>query len=658
MNGLSGFQIVAANGLQSGEGIAPPNITANLSTYLSFAPVNNFSNIYATASTLPFGLTSANANLLLSLGANSFPHVFGQVPNDFNSNLGSGPLFNIAHARTTEWFGNVSTANVYIQILGQAQTYAATARAVLGSAASTQWAGGPASSATGGFSSIGGNDPEQFQIVANAISELGTLMIPSDALNGFSNADCFNRILNSGNDTIGNLHLNFFGKTIVDPVTGNTWIIGSELFAYVMDNPVGLTSDDQFKIAALNPLDSVIGKAANDALLQTGDLDAVVTFFNVGPIAASAIYEWTDCLNLPLMLGSVASQIISSSLSIGNNILTPYYFINGLVQNISGLSNIISLNVLGSTMAKITPLTNSPDLLSMNAPITQSQFSNLQATFGPGSGTNGNPTVDDVMGSTNYNQALSDTILGLKPLTTTNHYANISTDTANIKIALTSNIFPVTLSNGTSYTNINSLAVGGASLINQTASNLGNIASSLTNISLFTSFNKIAQTHNNSISLSSSGSLIPINPSAIVSNLISGFTDVSGFVALILSIIQQYYGMSMISKIDNPSQSAVFQKFPGGLGFSPSGILTSFPSSLASMAAVSSVLQNSDEITGLNQISNCFDTSVSGQALHATIKEAQNSQVLSNNGLLSQSFSPNTTTLVTPKSGINTIGGA
>ena len=67
MNGLSGFQIVAANGLQSGEGIAPPNITANLSTYLSFAPVNNFSNIYATASTLPFGLTSANANLLLSI---------------------------------------------------------------------------------------------------------------------------------------------------------------------------------------------------------------------------------------------------------------------------------------------------------------------------------------------------------------------------------------------------------------------------------------------------------------------------------------------------------------------------------------------------------------------------------------------------------------
>ena len=136
-NSLSGFQIVASNGLVNGEGIAPPNITANLSAYQTFAPVANFSNIYATSNTLPFGLTLTNANLLQSIGANSFPHVFGQVPNDFSSNLGSGPLFSIAPARTTAWFGNSSTANVYLQILGQAQNYAATAQAVVASAAST-----------------------------------------------------------------------------------------------------------------------------------------------------------------------------------------------------------------------------------------------------------------------------------------------------------------------------------------------------------------------------------------------------------------------------------------------------------------------------------------------------------------------------------------
>ena len=650
-NSLSGFQILAGSGLQNGEGITPPNISANLSSYSNFAPVANFSNIYSTASLLPFGLTSANANLLLSIGANTFPQVFGQVPNEFSSNLGNGPLFSIAPARTIAWFGGSPTANIYIQTLSQAQSYAAAAQAVISSAATTQWSGGPASSATGGFSAIGGNDPIQFQNVANVISELGTLMVPTDPFNGFSNADCFNRILEAGNDTIGNLHLTFFGKNIIDPTTGNTWIIGSDLFSYILDNPVGLSDTDTFQIVSLNPFDIVLGQAANNALTQTGDLDAVITFFGVGPNAASLIYQWTDCLNIPLMIGPVVTQTISSALNLGNISLDVYHFINGLVTNISGLINIPSMTALGLIMSQISPLTNSSNLLALSSPISQSQFSNIQSTFGPGSGTYGNPTVDDILGSTNYNGALTDTISGLITLTTSTHYANISSDTSNISSALVTNIFPVTLSDGSIYGNINSLAIGGSTLVNQNAANLANIAPSLTNVSVFSSYNNISETHNNSITLSNvASSFSPINTVAMLSGATSDFPKVSGLVGLVLSIIHKYYGASQIVKIDNPPQSAMFQRIPGSPNFSPSAVLGSFPSSLAAMAALSSQIPNADEISGLNNITNCIDmTSITGQALNATVKEAQNAQVLSSGGIISQSFATNPISLVIPK---------
>lgn len=657
-NSFSGFQILASTGLQQGEGIAPPNITSNLVAYNAIPTVSNFSNIYAHALTLPFGLTTSNANILISLGANSFPHLFGQVPNDFSSNLGTGPLMDITYSRTENWFGNSTTANVYLQVLSQAQTYAATAQTVLGSAAQTQWSGSPASSATGGFSEIGGNNVSTFSGIANVLIQLGTLMIPTDAFNGFSNADCFNRILESGNDTIGNLHLTFFGQPFVDPTTGNTWTIGSSLFQYIMSNPEGLSADNTFLITALNPLDAQLGEMANQALTQTGDLDAVVTFFNVGPNVAPSIYQWTDCLNIPLLFGPTLTSVISQALGIGNNTLSPYYFIQGLVNNIPGLSSIQSLTALGLIMSQITPLSNLDMVTSLASPITQEQFSNLQASFGPGSGTNGNPTVDDVLGATNYNEALTNTVIGLNPLMPTTTYANISSDTAKINSALITNTFPVTLSNGVSYADINSLAVGGSTLVNQNAMSLANLAPSVTNTSLFTAYNGIAETHNNSETLTTTNGQIPISVSAIVSDATSSFPKASGLVGLVLKVISQYIGISSTVMINNPPMPSLFMKVPGGLSISALGSLTSFPSALASMASAVNLDSSANEITGLSNVTNCLDLSTTtGQALSATITEAQNSQVLNNGGLPLQNFATNTTALITAATGTHTLGG-
>jgi hypothetical protein len=68
------------------------------------------------------------------------------------------------------------------------------------------------------------------------------------------------------------------------------------------------------------------------------------------------------------------------------------------------------------------------------------------------------------------------------------------------------------------------------------------------------------------------------------------------------------------------------------------------------MAALSSQIPNADEISGLNNITNCIDmTSITGQALNATVKEAQNAQVLSSGGIISQAFATNPISLVIPK---------
>ena len=78
---MTGFQLVAAQQLQAGEGLGPPNITANLTAYKNLAPVGNFSNIFYAAPTAA-GLSPANA-----------------------AQLGTGPLFDIVPARTSQWFG-------------------------------------------------------------------------------------------------------------------------------------------------------------------------------------------------------------------------------------------------------------------------------------------------------------------------------------------------------------------------------------------------------------------------------------------------------------------------------------------------------------------------------------------------------------------------
>jgi hypothetical protein len=576
-NVLSGFQIKAATGLLQGNGIAPPNVTANLTAYYSLAPVNNWRTIYYNANAS--GVTIDNVNELQNIGANTFPQLFGQVPYPYSKGLLSGPLFDKVISRISYWFGSSISSSVFIQVLSKAQVYASQAADLINSATSAQWPNGASDAASGGLSTIVGNTQYGLNAVATAFKQLGLLLDLPTPLNGFSNAGCFQQILNSGY-SIGNLNNTFFGKTITD-ASGTTYIIGSELFTEIFNNPVGRTDDDTFKIAALNPLDILLGDVANTALSDADDLDAVKTFFEITGFSSNAVTKWTDCLNIPLMLGIDATNAIKTGLNLGSSdILDVYTFLDVLINNIRGISNLTSIAALGEIMSNIKILSSSNLTTVSTIPMTSNEYIILHDLVGVGSGANSNPTVADILGKTNVNDTITDTLSNLSVLKCKPAWHWISSDTANVANALVSGVVSnVLLSDGTMYSDINELASNASILINKNANILAN--SYITSNS-FNNYNSLAETHNNSVLLMSK---TDINVNNILPSVAS---------------------------------------------------LISFPEQLASIT-----LEN-DEISGLSVIQPLIDSTDTGAALNAVIIESINNNILLNAGLPVGSYDANT----------------
>jgi len=644
-NTLSGHQLIASIEVQKGNGLSAPNISANLSMYESFEPVKNYKSIYTLLQGNIANISSNSSMLLVDIGANSFPQLFGQTPYEFSTEIGIGPLIDKTYANTSNLFANGVSS--YLQTLSIAQNYASASQSVLSSATTTQWVNGPQASTTGGFSNIGGSTPSSFSNIANCISEMGTLMIPELPYSGFSNAGCLKQIV-SVSSTVGNLNHSLFGQTIYDSSTNANLVINEKLLDYIIANPAGRTANDTFQIVALNPLDIELGKLANVALSDIVDLDEVVTFLGVDSNIASSINYWTDCCNLHVLFGNEFTTV-QSNMGID---LDVYSFIYSLVNNISGLTNISSMAALGETMSQITPITNSPELLSQTQPLSSSDCANLRASFGSGSGEYGNPTVDDVLGAANYNDALANVIVVLSSLTSNSVYANISSDTANVASAL-SGTLPVTLSNGSQYATLDTMAIAASTLINTNANVLASGLSS-TMVSLLSEYNGIAETHNNSASVKNSTQYATVKAaqtaasSASGSNISSAISTLKGLQGLIQSVIFQTVTPSKSMTLDS-NNPAISLKTPSGSALGGiTGALTS--------TAVSS---DSDAVSGSGHLTNCIDkSSLGGQAIAASMTEAKNNKVLSESGLSSTSFSAATSNLNMPSAtGTKTLGG-
>jgi hypothetical protein len=595
MNNLSGFQVIAINGLQTNSGLAPPNISANLTIYNNLPPVSNYNEIYTASFTAP--ITTPNALALRALGSYSFPHLFGVVPSDFDTNLGLGSLFPKVVVRVNSLFGNVSSPSIFAQALYQAQSYANQSADTINSAASTTWNGSPSSSIMGGLDQIFGTDPNTIAIISAAFNQLGSLVQFSNPSAGFSNAGVIQQILKGGNNTIGNLHLNFFGKTIIDPVTGNVLTVNQSLITSILSAPYPL-DNSSFQMVYLNPLDQALGILLNEALTNTLDLDAVITFIGVSGTAAASINQFTDCLNPQLMLGS-AAQLILNNIRATTTILDAQLLISTLINSVRGLNNVPSINQLSTLTKQIKPLGNLPLIASMSSPISQTDFRNLQISLGPGSGANGNPTVSDILGATNLQTALGNVLIGLNSVKNSTVWNNISTDTSNVATALIGGISsPVFLSDGTSYTDLNLLSAAAVILTNNNANLLVSDIQSFGLGNLFSDYNGLAETHNNSIVLLTKAGINIANISNNISSLVS-------------------------------------------LGATVPGMTT----------------QNV-ETSGLDVLMGVIDnTTLPGQALSATIIETQNSQVFQTNKIATDRNESNPNILNTPPTGTNIIGG-
>lgn len=574
-NQLTGFQIIAIDGLLQNQGLAIPNFSEITATYNNFPSVANFNTIFTTAPNA--AITEDNVILLQHIGANTLPQIFGAVPFKASDNLGIGILVPKVEDNINKIFtlGNVTSFDAFAQSLTLAQSYASQIADIINSATSATWNGNPSTSITGGISAITGNDTSNIAIIANAFANLGSAALFNAITSGFSCAAIMQQILQV-DKTIGNLHINFFGKTIINPQTGNAIVVDQNLLQTILSNPVVEPSvNSLFAVAALNSLDQQLQLLANQALVQTQDLDAVITFIGIQNEAAYQINEFSDCLNPEIILGVQASSIIKNQLNVQT--LDAWQLLNALNNNIKGLATVGDFPTLAKVMQQTTALGNLNLILQMQEPVSNTSLANLQLIYGPGTGANGNPTVADVLGATNLNDVLQDTINAINQISSQFEFQNISTDTSNVANILVNGLVGnVQLSNGNVYTDANLFYADAANLINYNAnvlltysdnSNLGNI---------FAEYDTMAQTVDNSL--------------------------------------------------------VVRNKALGNVALTDQSNISILATQLPNMAL------DSNEVTGLNDVIDpLFDSSLTGQALQAIIIESQNNNIFSKNGIISNS---------------------
>ena len=228
-----------------------------------------------------------------------------------------------------------------------------------------------------------------------------------------------------------------------------------------------------------------------------------------------------------------------------------------------------------------------------------------------------------------------------------------------------SNVPPIMLSNGNSYANINPLAVDGSTLINSNASKLSNIAPTLTDTSQLSTYNNIANTHNNSVALAEPTGITPKTIAALATDTLVAGLALSGLAATIMSIVHKVHKPSTSVFVDFPPHIHPVIKFdlPGAPpGTSKMGTFSAFTAHLSSMVHAVSSVPGADEVTGLGLVSNCIDTTTkAGQALNASMVEAKNTQTSITNGLSGGAGSsvPSQSSLVdaAKQAGSSTLGG-
>lgn len=519
-------QLIALDNINSGDIFVAPDISSDLIVLNTLGAVESFRNMQAANLS---ELTSNNVTLVKQLGSSSFPQIFGAIPAEFTQYLGYGSLFDIAESRLSQL---VPTANVFIEIINQSSVYVSQSNDILNSI--TTIIPTSANQVTGGLAAISGIG--NLTTVGTRFQELGSLLLNfSNPSSGFSASSIFLNMIQNNAQTVGNLHINLFGKQIVDPRNGNLITVDQNLFTTILSNPVSAittensdgTISTSYAVAALHPLEAPLIKLANNALTLTGDFDAFVTYLGIGDDVINAVNVFSDCLDIQTVLGSTVIAIIltEQNLPLTSN-LTADILIPIIINNVKGISNVPDISILGQAMqAIIPPQINSIAVTSNSSP----NISNIQSMIG----VSGNViTIQDVLGTSNIADVLLNTISILETISSES-FNDIKLNTSVLSNALINGISgTVILSDGSTYTDINVLVAAAVPLINSESSSLSTAIPQVFN--QFIPYGVLAQTHNNSVNIMK---LANINIANIASNQIP-VTTTSNFLQQLSSLAQ------------------------------------------------------------------------------------------------------------------------
>ncbi len=540
INTYSALQITAISEAGNLNFLKNPDTSTLKSEYYNLGAVPGSENIWLYIKTNPTNITANNLSLLKGLGANSFPIMFGVVP--FNeigniadsSNIGFGMLFDKVDDHINNQFGSISDASIYLQGFTQAQIYASSAKNVFKSSLTSNFGSKNDINylITGGISNITGNNPATIQTISSAFGNIGSLINFSNPTASFSASDIFCRILNSGYNWIGNLHVNFYNKTIVDPITGDNVQITSSLLNSIVSNTTQFSAD--------NSLEKNILNLADIALSQTTDLDAVISYVGISGDLANRISKFSDCTNVPFVFGDAAVPL---SINI-NGELTANSIISSLVNNIKGFENITNSNELASVLSTVQTINNS----SIISNVFANSFSNIKSLIGIGTGIYGQPTVADILGGTLPASALSGGINALNLLKLVPISNIIISDTSNLVVALQNNSSNgIFLSNGQTFNTLDELVSAAVPLIDNNANILSASATSMEIINDIDAYNSLAANLNNSSQLLKKAG---IDPSSYKSN----FNVVVAFINDLPTITtgdNEIFGLSTIQPLIN-----------------------------------------------------------------------------------------------------------
>ena len=162
--------------------------------------------------------------------AEKFPAALGSTPQQFNDHWGNGNLISRAYARTAALFPN-NGCTKFSHYLNQGAIYAQKTQPLIKSSAQATFGASdnPATTAAGGLNKLAGNGADDLAQVGQGLTLAGNVVDLQNPWSSFSALGLLQQLLKKGAEKTGNLHFYAIGKTVVDPATGRTVVIDSQL---------------------------------------------------------------------------------------------------------------------------------------------------------------------------------------------------------------------------------------------------------------------------------------------------------------------------------------------------------------------------------------------------------------------------------------------